>query len=100
LREARLERQRERAEGPRPRESGETERELRLDGDEGGRVGVEARRWRHDDEARTGGLSCEWSVGSVSGALERRVVFYNLQPFTVFIFFYFLVFTFLLLLIN
>jgi hypothetical protein len=41
----RVERQRERAEGPRPRESGETERELRLDGDEGGRLGVEARRW-------------------------------------------------------
>jgi hypothetical protein len=51
----RVERQRERAEGPRPRESGETERELRLDGDECGRLGVEARRW-------DSGCGWEWTA--------------------------------------
>jgi hypothetical protein len=70
LRESRLERQRERAEGPHPRESGETERELRLDGDEGGRLGVEARRWDSGWEwtARPAGLFQVTHGGSVSGA--------------------------------
>jgi hypothetical protein len=80
----RVERQRERAEGPRPRESGETERELRLDGDECGRLGVEARRWDSGWEwtarpagfkSRTGGGVCEWSVGSVSVSLLLLFLF-------------------------
>jgi hypothetical protein len=75
----RVERQRERAEGPRPRESGETERELRLDGDECGRLGVEARRWdsgwewtarptgfKTSSHARGGGV-CECDCVSLLG---------------------------------
>jgi hypothetical protein len=83
----RVERQRERAEGLNPRESGETERELRLDGDECRSVGDW--EWRHDGGTLAGsglhgrlgsshawgGGVCEWSVGSVSVSLLLLFLF-------------------------